>query len=494
MAKMPIQRVKFTAKFPPVAVWLLAEASGATGVVLRSAQSANSVLLQYTCLVEKVPQPKILDFPKPDELCFQEFYMRPPQQRSLTGRIRLRLAYLKVLKRCVFSSGERGDVAQEGMGSRRLLVVLGTKNHKAVYDSFAEYLQCKVEHWGSAGNLKRPNWPRLPQPSLSARTQLLIYLVLQEFKNKNFRKTHVPREQVYRVYILMIQFERALAESNFFGVVLFNDHVFWYRALLFAAKRTCIPVIYVPHASVSYRFPPLAFDLALLEGSDMANKYRSIGPVSGKIKLVGNPKFDDVRARKIPKYSQPIERLHIGFAFNHRDELASISELGATVHNRVAMDQKFRSVEVVIRPHPALASVLKDFVLPPCLNVSDSAHESSVEFLCNLNLLITTGSNIILESLMVGTPVIYVEPVPRAYTDNYGFVKNGIVNEPVTNTVDLLTAVEAICKESLEVPASVRTKLSYYNAAIGQHWEGAVGKRIAEEIERYTCSHNSGLW
>ncbi|MEJ7665852.1 MAG: hypothetical protein WKG07_43225 [Hymenobacter sp.] len=87
-------------------------------------------------------------------------------------------------------------------------------------------------------------------------------------------------------------YRRALRHYRPRAVVFANDHNDDTRALLLACRAEGVPTAYVQHASVSANFPPLGFDLSLLEGQDALDKYRQCGPVRGRVELVGMPKAD----------------------------------------------------------------------------------------------------------------------------------------------------------------------------------------------------------
>ena len=76
-------------------------------------------------------------------------------------------------------------------------------------------------------------------------------------------------------------YRRALRHYRPRAVVFSNDHNDDTRSLLLACRAEGVPTAYVQHASVSANFPPLGFDLSLLEGQDALDKYRLCGPVHG---------------------------------------------------------------------------------------------------------------------------------------------------------------------------------------------------------------------
>ena len=84
----------------------------------------------------------------------------------------------------------------------------------------------------------------------------------------------------HRTFIAWLKYEQA---SSFFRkkpirvLLIGNDHVSLFRAVILAAKENAIKTIYIPHASVGPHFPPLDFDFALLEGEEMKRIYLNIG-------------------------------------------------------------------------------------------------------------------------------------------------------------------------------------------------------------------------
>src|SRR5690606_16705276 len=75
-------------------------------------------------------------------------------------------------------------------------------------------------------------------------------------------------------------------------LLLSNDHNMETRTLEHAASRLGIRTAYVQHASVAHGFPPLAFNLAFLDGLDAARKYDQPGYARSQVFLTGIPKGD----------------------------------------------------------------------------------------------------------------------------------------------------------------------------------------------------------
>ncbi|EJF10515.1 hypothetical protein O71_08405, partial [Pontibacter sp. BAB1700] len=116
----------------------------------------------------------------------------------------------------------------------------------------------------------------------------LFFQFLSHRKHSTLRFVDLLYDAIgfYEVYLQKLQKYRPQA------IVFANDHNADARAMLLAAKQLGIPTVYVQHSSVSNLFPPLSFDLNLLEGQDSLDKYRQCGPVQGRVEFIGMPKAD----------------------------------------------------------------------------------------------------------------------------------------------------------------------------------------------------------
>ena len=123
------------------------------------------------------------------------------------------------------------------------------------------------------------SWVNILQPKPINLPLLFAYLLALPFfplvAIKFFRSKGDQRTAFYYVfdtywfaygYYLMVRF--ILRRTTPKAVVVANDHVMWFQAFVKAAQDEHIPTIYVQHASVTERFPPLSFDYAILEGTD----------------------------------------------------------------------------------------------------------------------------------------------------------------------------------------------------------------------------------
>ena len=243
------------------------------------------------------------------------------------------------------------------------------------------------------------------------------------------------------------------------AIIFANDHNTDPRALLLAARAAGVPTIYLQHASVSTSFPPLAFDLSLLEGQDSLAKYRACGPLAGEVKLIGMPKADPYLRTK-----------------NHRTTIAAISvcaniidELEAITQLLTRLVQEFPDKTITFRPHPSDRRNF-DFILNISARIqfSDAKTEPAFDFLQKQDVLIAADSSIHLEAVMLNVLSIYYRLEKSNFiNDYYGYVRQGLVEKAAD-----LAYVTAIIKKYEHHRPVVSERARYYNAVIGTEYEG----------------------
>lgn len=249
-------------------------------------------------------------------------------------------------------------------------------------------------------------------------------------------------------------------------VVFTNDHNPEIRGMLLACLKCKIPTFYIQHASVSHLFPPLAFDMALLEGEDAKCKYLKMGNTHTKIELVGIPRID-----KYLEYRKCIHNIQkIGLAYNTFDDLNKLKELIVYIKNQLP------NIQFILRRHPGDerdTSILNELEV----NWSDSRNEISFEFINKIDLLISGESNIHLEASMLNRPCVYYQITNTDFFDYYGFVSKNISKYIET----LPTLVDYIKQYKYEEPEPY-LQAAYYNAAIKSDFEGKSINKIVNFI------------
>lgn len=256
------------------------------------------------------------------------------------------------------------------------------------------------------------------------------------------------------------------------ALLLTNDHSCIPRAMLLAGKALGIPTIFVQHASVTRHFPPLAFDLSLLEGQAAWDNYKTIGNISGRVELVGMPKFDKfVSLRKKP---QPIQS--IGIAFNLIDDLDKILKICEQIHAQLP------DIQLCLRPHPK-DPVQHDWsATHPYISKSTGAKESAFEFLGRHDAIIANNTSIHLEALLLNMPSFYLD-ISRAdckVEDLYGYVANKLV--PFAESAD---DIVMLIQKHNQQPTDLYHKAKYYNALVDTPQEGHSEELVIQYIKDF---------
>lgn len=201
-------------------------------------------------------------------------------------------------------------------------------------------------------------------------------------------------------------------------LVLANDHMMWTRALIQAAAAEKIKTIYIQHASVTERFPPLNTDYAFLEGIDAAEKYAVCGKSETKVYLVGLPRFD--------KYYCLINKQNTLRSIGVCVGIADVES--NTISLIEVLTRELPDLSYVLRPHPGDSRIQRWNALASKYEwlFSDSREEDAFQFLSKLDAALAGDSNILLEAALMNVLPIYYD-FSKKRKDWYGFYKNGLV-------------------------------------------------------------------
>ncbi len=255
-------------------------------------------------------------------------------------------------------------------------------------------------------------------------------------------------------------YRRALRHYRPQAVVFSNDHNDDTRSLLLACRAEGIPTAYVQHASVSPNFPPLGFDLSLLEGQDALDKYRRCGPVAGRVALVGMPKADAYLAQR---NTAPAVR-RVGLAFNIHDPLPAIEE------TMQYLLRELPGLTFTLRPHPIDERDLGPLRQAlPALQWSNARQENVFDFLTSQDALIAADTSTHLEATLLNVVSLYYRFGTNPLTDDYyGYAAQGLVAR-----ADTLPALADLLRHYIaHKPADHYRRAAYYNATLGTPDEG----------------------
>jgi hypothetical protein len=262
-------------------------------------------------------------------------------------------------------------------------------------------------------------------------------------------------------------YRRALRNYQPRAVVFSNDHNDDTRSLLLACRAEGVPTAYVQHASVSTNFPPLGFDLSLLEGQDALDKYQQCGPIAGRVALVGMPKADAYLGRR---NTAPAVR-RVGLACNIHDPLPALTE------TLTYLTRELPELTLTLRPHPSDG---RDFgplrQLLPGLHWSDARQENVFDFLLQQDALVAADTSTHLEATMLNVASIYYRFAANPLTDDYyGYAARGLVERADTPAA----LAEMLCRYAQFKPTDIYQRANYYNATLGTADEGHSRERTA---------------
>jgi hypothetical protein len=251
-----------------------------------------------------------------------------------------------------------------------------------------------------------------------------------------------------------------------------NDHSMYNTVMTNIARELNVPTVYLQHASVTEKFPPLSFDYALLEGQDALQKYEKKGLAKTRVYLIGMPKADAYAGSV--NHNPAVGRL--GICCNMLDEENDIEGLCREIADRLP------GLAVILRPHPSdkrRFSQWKNISATYGMEYSDPLSENAFGFLGRVDAVVAGESNIHLEAALLEVYPLYFDFSGRAL-DWYGFLKNGVV--------EYFSDAESLCRKILllvkEKP-SVRQRCKFYCHTVGtsHEWQSSLlAKNLIESI------------
>lgn len=254
-------------------------------------------------------------------------------------------------------------------------------------------------------------------------------------------------------------------------VVMSNDHSPMNRSLLIASKELNIKTVYLQHASITNRFPPLISDYSFLDGMESLEKYKQCGNLKGDIFLSGSPRFDNLPEHKIH------DRFCLGVALNKLDNLSKIVEIIIALKKTDTFGKEPR---IIVRPHPAMSELegIIKIASSENLELSFGNKESSFEFISKIDLLLANDSSIHLDSALMKVPSVCFDFSLKATLDWYGYIKNGLVKKCETPQ-ELLSIVKNIGIQDKSI-------VQYYCTSFSTIHEGKVATVISNIIDNIT--------
>ena len=361
----------------------------------------------------------------------------------------------------------------ESLHGKVWLYVVSANN----YDALAFIKQARTDAVLVAGQAKNIGRYNEAVNRLSLRRKLLYYW---QFPAAFFGLMKTNGGRAWRFFDFIFYaigyyevYRRALRHYRPRAVVFSNDHNDDTRSLLLACRAEGVPTAYVQHASVSANFPPLGFDLNLLEGQDALDKYRRCGPVQGSVALVGMPKAD---AYLNQKNNAPAVR-RVGVACNIHDPLPALIETLAY------LVRELPELTFTLRPHPSDGRNFEPLRrLLPTLQWSSTRQENVFDFLLRQDALVAADTSTHLEATLLNVASIYFRFGTFALTnDYYGYAARGLVARADTPAA-LAATLRAYAHHK---PADLYQRAAYYNATLGTPDEGRSQQRTATLLNEW---------
>jgi len=305
------------------------------------------------------------------------------------------------------------------------------------------------------------------------------YFKANSYQKKTFRHCFDHYWLTYGYYIMAYLWLKRFAPS---ALVVSNDHNMPHRVMAKAAHELHIPTVYLQHASVTPKFPPLSFDYALLDGIDALKKYDQIGHSQATVFLVGVPKLDAY----FESVNQNAKVHIIGICTNGLDPLTSVEKLCAHIRNM------FPNLPIIIRPHPGDRRIedWQKLAQRYQADFSDSRAELSFEFLNSVDAVIVGESNILLEAALVNVYPLFYDFAQEA-RDHYGFIKNGLTQYS-SQPEEISEQLKALLKSKPDV----QTRAKNYCATVGTSYAGHSSKLAGSLIHRIASRRqiNMDMW
>lgn len=259
-------------------------------------------------------------------------------------------------------------------------------------------------------------------------------------------------------------FESMIKKSPRLKVIVFaNDHSTECRCLIEQARKLGVRTLYVQHASVTERFPPLHFSYSFLDGMESYEKYKTNGDISGLVFLTGSPRFDEINT-----YKKNDKLYDLGIAINMLDNCSKVLDLCKYLINT-------GNYSMIVRPHPRMGTAFDEAkFIAKGISISNPSKESSFCFLSKVKYLIANESSIHLDAALLGVSSTLFNFSNAEITDWYSYVKNGLITVS-NNYHDIENNIRCHNECIIE-------KIRYYNAAYKTPFDGKIGAFIAQFI------------
>lgn len=208
----------------------------------------------------------------------------------------------------------------------------------------------------------------------------------------------------------------------------YNDHSPYNLMLHDVARKFKVKTMYIQHAPVSFKFPPLYHDLNVLFSEDSLVKYKYTS--GGNINEQGVLKLFDFRLPDLNHLPDKTPN-YILLCFNKLDSLDEI---------KLCVKRLLKSgFSVKLRPHPADE---RKFKFDERVSVTKSG-DSIWDDLSKAKAIIVNESAVPLESLYYRVPTYKLSKLSKDIKDNYGFIKQGLLLRNYESIEEIITDIKS---------------------------------------------------
>lgn len=258
-------------------------------------------------------------------------------------------------------------------------------------------------------------------------------------------------------------------------LVLANDHIAHARAFMRVAQSLNISTIYIQHASVTEKFPPLEFNYAFLDGVESYEKYIATNNSKSIIFISGGSRFDEIEKKVSVVTNRVVKNnvIKIGIALNKVDDLSRVKRLVLDITDQFSD----RNLILTLRVHPrmSLDEIKPLFTNNKFIQYSDPLLETPFDFIANNDIFISGESSIHLDISLSNKKSLYYSFTGRK-KDSYGYIRKGLIQDITDNPIKCLE--DCIGKKALVNESLCR----YYVGNFGTSYWGKSSSVIADAI------------
>lgn len=248
-----------------------------------------------------------------------------------------------------------------------------------------------------------------------------------------------------------------------------NDHSGISQIGFVAARDVGLKTIYIQHASISDKFPPLRTDYALLDGQDALDKYEAAGSFKTKVHLLGASKYDTYLSNR---------------AINTIGDLVGIC-IGHVLPNHVDFETLCQLLEekgdlFCLRFHPAVSNEVRQQYSAKGWAISNPEEETALDFIMRCHTVVSADSNILLEAILLKRRPIYLSHDASIF-DYYGFLNRKVLEGVCYNAKDVCDMLSKLYH--LE---DYRPQAKHYQETLYTEWEGRSAELVIQKIKEIT--------